>query len=159
MSNTAAQQETPAGQALFLRNVSVSAGTRLLLENVSIAFPANEISLIVGPSGVGKSILLRMIAGLTDTFEAAIQVSGEILIGDQPAKAGDSGVVFQNFALFDEMSPIENLNFARSSATGARLTQTPSQLLEQLTSSNQCANGPIERRSTSTFGHRPNADV
>ena len=132
MNKTVAQQERVAGQALCLKNVSVAAGNRQLLENVSIDFPANEISLIVGPSGVGKSILLRMIAGLTETFEAAIQVSGEILIGDQPAKAGDSGVVFQNFALFDEMSPIENLNFARSSATGARLAQTPSQLLEQL---------------------------
>jgi len=66
------------GQAVRLNNVSVTAGPRQLLQNVSVEFLPHEITLIVGPSGVGKSILLRMIAGLTDTFESAIRVLGEV---------------------------------------------------------------------------------
>ena len=120
------------GQSVRLSNVSVTAAARQLLDNVSVDFPAQEITLIVGPSGVGKSILLRMIAGLTDTFESAIRVQGEVLIDDRSAAAGDSGVVFQNFALFDEMSPAENLSFAKSNAAGEPLKQTPLELLDQL---------------------------
>ena len=133
MSNQAAEEAAAnTGQAVSLNNVSVTAGKRQLLDDVSVEFAANEITLIVGPSGVGKSILLRMIAGLTETFEAAIRVQGEVLIADRSAAAGDSGVVFQNFALFDEMSPAENLSFAKSNAAGEPLKQTPSQLLDQL---------------------------
>ena len=120
------------GQSVRLNNVSVTAGARQLLNNVSVDFPAQEITLIVGPSGVGKSILLRTIAGLTNTFESAIRVRGEVLIDDRHAAAGDSGVVFQNFALFDEMSPAENLSFAKSNSAGEPLKQTPLELLDQL---------------------------
>ncbi len=115
-----------------LQHISVTAGSRQLLDDVSVDFAANEITLIVGPSGVGKSILLRMIAGLTGTFESAIQVHGNVLINGAVTTAGDAGVVFQNFALFDEMSPVENLGFAKSSAVDAPLPQAPSELLDQL---------------------------
>jgi len=131
-SQTPELQQANIGQSVQLNNVSVSAGTRQLLDNVSVDFPAHKITLIVGPSGVGKSILLRMIAGLTDTFESAIRVQGEVLVDNRRATAGDSGVVFQNFALFDEMSPAENLSFAKSNAAGEPLNQTPLELLDQL---------------------------
>ena len=131
-SQTPELQQANIGQSVQLNNVSVSAGTRQLLDNVSVDFPAHKITLIVGPSGVGKSILLRMIAGLTDTFESAIRVQGEVLVDNRRATAGDSGVVFQNFALFDEMSPAENLSFAKSNAAGKPLNQTPLELLDQL---------------------------
>ena len=114
-----------------LKEVCVTAGGRDLLENVSTQFQPGEITLIVGPSGVGKSILLKLIAGLHTSFESAIGYSGKVTIGDQPARGGLAGVVFQNFALFDEMSPLENLNFAASNA-GRRSTIKPKDMLRQL---------------------------
>ena len=133
MSSQMPEVQSPkSGQCVRLNKVSVSAGERQLLEDVSVDLPAQKITLVVGPSGVGKSILLRMIAGLTATFEAAIRVDGEVLIDDRPAVAGNSGVVFQNFALFDEMSPAENLSFAKSNASGEPLNQTPLELLDEL---------------------------
>jgi len=114
-----------------LKDISVSAGSRELLNNVSTQFKAGEITLIVGPSGVGKSILLKLIAGLHSSFESAISYSGSVTIGDQPAKGGLAGVVFQTFALFDEMSPLENLNFAASCAN-RRCSVKPRGMLQQL---------------------------
>lgn len=117
--------------AVELKDIHITAGKRDLLENVSTEFKAGEITLIVGPSGVGKSILLKLIAGLHSSFEAAIQYSGNVTIGDQPARGGLAGVVFQNFALFDEMSPLENLNFAASNADRPIVVKPP-EMLRQL---------------------------
>ena len=123
--------ERPTAVAVTLEHVSLSAGNRELLADVSTEFLAGEITLIVGPSGVGKSILLKRIAGLDSSFEAAIEHSGRVKIGDQLAKGGLAGVVFQNFALFDEMSPMENLNFAAASARHPASVK-PHDLLQQL---------------------------
>ena len=119
-------------QTVTLNHVGVTAGERVLLKDVCVEFFPNEIALIVGPSGVGKSILLRMMAGLTGTFESAVRVTGEVLIDQAPVVSGNAGVVFQNFALFDELSASENVQFAKSNAIGEPLNQTPRQLLDQL---------------------------
>ena len=111
--------ETKTAVAVELENISITAGKRDLLQNASCEFKAGEITLIVGPSGVGKSILLKLIAGLQSSFEAAIEHSGTAKIGGRPARGGLAGVVFQNFALFDEMSPLANLNYASSNADHA----------------------------------------
>ena len=124
-------EQSSSAVAVELNDVCISAGNRSLLEHVSTQFKAGEITLIVGPSGVGKSILLKLIAGLQSSFESAIACSGQVSIGDQPAGEGLAGVVFQNFALFDEMSPLENLNFAASNAKRPS-TIKPRQMLEQL---------------------------
>ncbi len=122
-----------------LRDVTVQAGQRILLENTSLQFEAGKITLIVGRSGVGKTTLLKAIAGLIDDREEGLRVSGSITLCDasgQPLKRRRSiGVVFQDFALFDELSPLRNVRLARAhgsvpSRLDARLA--PKRLLDEL---------------------------
>ncbi len=103
-----------------------------MLHQASAEFPTDQITLIVGPSGVGKSLLLKLIAGIMEPNETGIQANGEILIDGKTARAGQAGVVFQSFALFDELSPLQNVDFAR--ANGGRLANrmTSRQLLDKL---------------------------
>jgi len=121
-----------SAEAISLKDLSVQAGTQTLLSDVNVTFPAGEISLVVGPSGVGKSILMRIIAALIDSNEPGIHWSGDVKIGGDPAVAGSAGVVFQSFALFDEISPVNNLDFARSFGGQHASPLTSNELLERL---------------------------
>ncbi len=124
---------TDAGVAVHLSRLNLSAGDRPLLVNACAAFPAGKVSLIVGCSGVGKSLLLKMIAGLIDRNEGAIEWTGDV--ERHQSKAGtpaaetvvDSSVavVFQNYALFDELSPSENVEIALDHANAQAESQTP----------------------------------
>jgi len=115
--------QTPESQSdhgIVIKDLAIVAGQRTLLDNVSVSFRQHEIAVVVGPSGVGKSLLMRSIAGLlprnVDSSSEGISVTGEISIDGQPAAAGDAGVVFQSFALFDELSAAGNVQYAISSA-------------------------------------------
>ena len=103
-----------AGTSIELREFSVRAGDRVLLEKVDARFDAGKITLVIGPSGAGKSVLMRVLAGLDDGDE--ISSSGDLnwkVDGhDNSMTKPRVGVVFQHFAIFDELSPRENVRFA-----------------------------------------------
>ncbi|GIS60864.1 MAG: sulfate ABC transporter ATP-binding protein [Planctomycetaceae bacterium] len=104
------------GAGLSLDRVTLVAGRRTLLRDVSVDLPAGGILLIVGVSGSGKSQLLRALAGLPSDDPENVRLSGQITIDGDPvtrAAAGRRiGIVFQGFALFDELTPTENVLFA-----------------------------------------------
>ncbi|WP_079912813.1 ABC transporter ATP-binding protein [Paenibacillus sp. 32352] len=77
-----------------------------------------EFLVLVGPSGCGKSTVLRMIAGLEDITEGEIYI-GDTLVNHLPPKDRDIAMVFQNYALYPNMSVYENIAF------GLRLRKLP----------------------------------
>jgi phospholipid/cholesterol/gamma-HCH transport system ATP-binding protein len=97
-----------------LRNVTKRFGSNVVLDNVSLKIYRGDALGIVGPSGTGKSTLLRMIAGLTLPDEGTIlwkdQPLAEILAGKQK-KHLRMGMVFQQGALFDSLTVGENVGF------------------------------------------------
>lgn len=83
-----------------VRNLSKAYGDKKILDNVSLDIYKNELLLIIGFSGTGKSTLLKLISGLDEPD------SGEIEI-----RTSNLGMVFQGAALFDSMSVFDNVAF------------------------------------------------
>jgi ABC-type transporter Mla maintaining outer membrane lipid asymmetry ATPase subunit MlaF/ABC-type transporter Mla maintaining outer membrane lipid asymmetry permease subunit MlaE len=110
----AAQTTDPVPHPLpmGISDLTVHAGGKRLLENAHAVFPAGQITVVVGGSGAGKSVLLRILAGLLPQNGDAIRWSGSIGRPDKQGPAPTVGIVFQQFALFDELSATGNVQFA-----------------------------------------------
>jgi phosphate transport system ATP-binding protein len=105
------------GKELAVRDLSVTYGDHTVLHEISLAWPHNSISALVGPSGGGKSTLLRALNRLVETTPTA-RVSGRILLDDielQSAAAMDIrrriGMVFQRPNPFP-MTIFDNVAYA-----------------------------------------------
>ena len=95
---------------LEIHNLWKSFGSVQAVKDLSLHVDEGEFISLLGPSGCGKTTTLRTIAG----FEAGER--GRILIGDRdvthaPPNARNTGMVFQNYALFPHMTVAENLAF------------------------------------------------
>jgi phospholipid/cholesterol/gamma-HCH transport system ATP-binding protein len=96
-----------------LKGVSKSFGDNIVLDNVDLTIYQGEALGIIGPSGTGKSTILRIIAGLTAPDAGEIYVQGvrrEGLIEDGVDPVG-IGMVFQQAALFDSLTVEQNVGF------------------------------------------------
>ncbi|MCM2137858.1 amino acid ABC transporter ATP-binding protein [Vagococcus fluvialis] len=93
-----------------IKGLSKSFGDKKILDNVNVTIAENSILTLVGPSGGGKTTLLRCLAGL-ETAD-----SGEVWMNDSVLKfseiAGDIGFVFQDFNLFPHFTVLENITLA-----------------------------------------------
>lgn len=96
-----------------LKGVSKSFGRNTVLDNVDLTIYQGEALGIIGPSGTGKSTVLRIIAGLTapDTGEIYVQGKRRAGLVDDAADPIAIGMVFQQAALFDSLTVNENVGF------------------------------------------------
>ena len=94
---------------LELKNVSKRFKDRQILSNFNLTVEENKILAIVGPSGGGKTTLLRMLAGLEKIDSGEIIYNGESLPIDELEKRNLLGFVFQDFQLFPHLTVLENL--------------------------------------------------
>ena len=111
MIATKDNQEVPL---IELKGVSKSFGNNVILDRVNLKIYKGEAVVIIGPSGTGKSTILRMIAGLLPVDQGAIYIQGQKrqgLIEDGEDPIG-IGMVFQQAALFDSLTVEENVGFS-----------------------------------------------
>jgi multiple sugar transport system ATP-binding protein len=80
------------------------------VDAVSLSVADGEFMVLVGPSGCGKSTLLRMIAGLEHVTEGRIFIGDQDVTAMQP-RARDIAMVFQDYALYPQMTVKDNLGF------------------------------------------------
>jgi iron(III) transport system ATP-binding protein len=93
-----------------VRGVSKRFGEFTALDAVSFEIARGEFVCFLGPSGCGKTTLLRCIAGLELQTGGSI-VQGGIDISWLPPSRRDFGIVFQSYALFPNLSVVENIGF------------------------------------------------
>jgi phospholipid/cholesterol/gamma-HCH transport system ATP-binding protein len=105
----------PLGPIIQFDRVSISFDGRPVLEDVSFSVERGETLCILGRSGVGKSVALRMIMGFLKPDSGSIHVEGQEItsLGEEGMRAIRKRVtmVFQNGALFDSLSVRENVAF------------------------------------------------
>ncbi|HEY9626554.1 MAG: ABC transporter ATP-binding protein [Oscillatoriophycideae cyanobacterium NC_groundwater_1537_Pr4_S-0.65um_50_18] len=96
-----------------LKGVSKSFGQNVVLENIDLTIYRGEALAIIGPSGTGKSTILRIIAGLLEPDAGEIYVQGQRRVGlvEEAKETLGIGMVFQNAALFDSLTVKENVGF------------------------------------------------
>lgn len=101
---------------ISISKLKKSFGSQVVLDGVSFEIPQGKTTAIVGPSGTGKSVLIKIVTGLLQAD------AGDVLVGDQSMTEAKTvkerlnicsrmGVLFQAAALFDSLTLIENIAF------------------------------------------------
>jgi len=95
---------------VLIRNLTKKFGNTAALRNISLEIESQELFFLLGPSGCGKTTLLRTIAGFyqPDTGELSF---GEKPMAGVPPHQRNTGMVFQNYALWPHMTVAENIAY------------------------------------------------
>jgi multiple sugar transport system ATP-binding protein len=105
---------------LDIAGIAKSFGKSRILEGLDLSVEKGEFTVVFGPSGAGKTVLLRLIAGILQPEAGDIRIGGTSILGQGP-EARDVGMAFQNFALYPHMAAFENI----ASPLRARRTAEP----------------------------------
>lgn len=122
---------------ISIRNVRKSFGSQLVLDGISLDIELGKTTAVVGPSGVGKSVLIKLIMGILDPEEGDVFV-----FGDNISKArsehernrirSNLGVLFQSAALFDSLTIYDNIAFPLRERTRLNRREIHSKVTEML---------------------------
>lgn len=98
-----------------IKDVSFSRGERIIYQNMSFTVPSGKITAIMGPSGIGKTTILRLIGGQLKPDNGDILFAGES-VPNMSRKAlyearEQMSMLFQSGALFTDMSVFDNVAF------------------------------------------------
>ncbi|MCW2798839.1 MAG: sulfate transporter ATP-binding protein [Aeromicrobium sp.] len=93
-----------------IRGINKNFGDFVALEDITLSVPTGQLTALLGPSGGGKSTLLRIIAGLESSDSGTIEIEG-VDTTNVPAQKRNVGFVFQHYAAFKHMTVEKNIAF------------------------------------------------
>lgn len=135
LPQTAPVEQPQSEPIIVFDHVSIAFGDHVVLDDVSFSVTRGETLCILGRSGVGKSVSLRLLMGFLKADSGSIRVDGEEITGlnEEGMRAIRKRVtmVFQNGALFDSLSVRENVAFPLREHGGLAEDQLD-QLVERL---------------------------
>lgn len=112
--------------SIELQNISLTFGSERLLEGVNLKVAKGERLVLIGPSGQGKSLVLKLMAGIIAPTTGAVLIEGknlqELALSERFSVMRKMGMLFQKNALFDSLSVSENIAFPLRETT-SRNTQ------------------------------------
>ena len=128
--------ESTSSAMISLRDLYKTFDGQRVLQGVSFDVPRGETTVIIGRSGVGKSVLLKHIIGLLKPDRGEVWVDGEEITrmrGHELDRAREKfGMLFQNSALFDSMNVADNVAFPLRERTRLRLPEIREMVREKL---------------------------
>ena len=132
--------EREANAAVIVRGLRKSFDGREVLKGIDLTAPTHQITVLIGGSGSGKSVLMKHILGLFKPNAGTVQVLGrDVLALDSSGLAElrtEIGMLFQHAALFDSMSILDNVMFPllerKQSIDRAEAKQRAEEVLAQL---------------------------
>ncbi|AXT84095.1 sulfate ABC transporter ATP-binding protein [Aeromicrobium sp. A1-2] len=101
-----------------IRGINKAFGDFVALQDINLSIPSGQLTALLGPSGGGKSTLLRIIAGLESSHSGSIVIEGRDTT-NVPAQKRNVGFVFQHYAAFKHMTVAKNIAF------GLEIRKTP----------------------------------
>ncbi|MFO0550451.1 MAG: ABC transporter ATP-binding protein [Polyangiaceae bacterium] len=112
------------------RNLTKSFGSRKIVDDVSFEAKEGEFVALLGPSGGGKSTVLRVVAGLEPPDRGSVWIGGRDVTNTRAQERG-LGFVFQHYALFKHMTVRQNIAFGLEvrGAPKAEITERVRELL------------------------------
>ncbi|MBW8729168.1 MAG: ABC transporter ATP-binding protein [Inquilinus limosus] len=93
---------------LDIAGLGKSFGKTQILDGLDLQVEKGEFVVVFGPSGAGKTVLLRLIAGILQPEAGDIRIGGASILGQGP-ETRDVGMAFQNFALYPHLPAFENI--------------------------------------------------
>ncbi len=128
-----------AEDVVRMRDVKKSFGKRAVLKGVNLTAKKNEITVIIGGSGAGKSVMIKHILGLMKADEGEVWLFGNEVGGLEESKIRQLrtriGMLFQHSALLDSLTVLDNVAFPlveRGEATRAEAAKKARELLKTL---------------------------
>lgn len=94
-----------------IKGLNKSYGALEVIHSVDMQIKDGEFVILVGPSGCGKSTILRMLAGLEDISGGQVSI-GDRVVNNLSPKERNIAMVFQNYALYPQMTVAQNLGFS-----------------------------------------------
>lgn len=95
---------------VILNSVSKSFGSQVALENLTMTVPDGSFVVLLGPTGAGKTTVLRMVSGLDQPDAGSVSIGGRAMAGVTPAQR-DVTMVFQQYSLYPHLTVRENMAF------------------------------------------------
>lgn len=121
-----------------LQNVCFQRDNKVVLDDVSMDIPRGSIVAIMGPSGVGKTTILRLISGQLQPSKGSIEVNGTLISGLNRKQLYECrkeiGVLLQNGALFTDLTVFENIATPLREHTSLSEEQITERVLSKLES-------------------------
>lgn len=120
-------------ESLIVKDLNKKFDGKDALANVSFEAAGGEFLSILGPSGCGKTTLLRILIGLIRADSGSITLDGRDITNASPDKR-EMGIVFQNYALFENMAVRRNVEYAMRFRPELKdkARETADRLLEQV---------------------------
>ena len=108
---------------LELHDITRTYNGAAVVDGLSLALTAGEVTCLLGPSGCGKSTTLRIAAGVDRQSSGRVLIDGQVVSDDMrhmPAEQRNIGLMFQDFALFPHLDVERNVGFGLKGSRSAK---------------------------------------